>query len=142
MAIRHGQGGIISWNGLSFILGRSKPLGGVGLSATTIHSISTGSFRVDRRGKSVAPMDYTVQYEYLCYAHPSLTNTLHDAQTQYDAIINLMTTSPVGTLVTFGLGDSSDHISGLARLESAIPTNDDVNFKALTLTFFCEAGMS
>lgn len=142
MSLRHGQGGLISFNGISFILGRSKALAGVGISAPVQESQTTGIYKMDRSGSSVVPITYRVSYEYLCYAHPSLTNTIKDVQSQYDALINLLATSPVGTLITFGAGDSTDHITGRARLESCIPTNDDTNFKTVTLTFFCEAGMS
>ena len=141
-ALRHGLGGLISWNGINFLRGRSTAMPGPGIVAATTHSLSTGPLKIDRLGNTVAPIDYVVVYEYLFFADPTMSFTLADAQTKFDQLVNLMNTSPVGTLVTFGLGNYADHISGIARLESLVITNAEANFKIADLTFFCEAGMT
>lgn len=139
MAQRVPGGGLISWGSFTFVAGRSKLLTNSGFAAPTQRTIVPGGARkVDRSGQTRVPQDYTIMFEY----NMAPTTSIHGVQTQMDALQAVWESNQTQTLTAFGSGDITDTISGSARLESCIKTNDDVNFHILTLTFFCENGMT
>lgn len=140
MAIRYPTGGVISFNGHTFTVDRSRIAANAGMAAPSYHSQAAGAtFKTDRLGASQSPIDFMVPIEYLIAALGP-ASSLHNIQVEYDALSALVGT--VGTLTCFAAGDITDHIVGTARLESAIRANDDVNFWLVTLSFYCEGGMS
>lgn len=140
MALRYPTGGLVSFNGYTFTANRSRIASHAGLSAPSAHATAAGAtYKIDRLGSSPSPIDFVLPAEYLIAALGP-ASSLHHVQVEYDAIAALVGT--VGVLTCFAAGDITDLIEGVARLESAVRTNDDVNFWLLSLSFYCEGGMS
>lgn len=140
MAIRYPTGGVISFNGYTFTVDRSRIAANAGLSAPSYHSVAAGAtFKADRLGTSQSPIDFMLPIEYLIAALGP-ASSLHNIQVEYDLIQAQV--GKYGLLTCFAAGNIADTITGYARLESAVRTNDDVNFWLLAMSFYCEAGMS